>query len=610
MGNMFASFNTGVSGLHSAQNSLYTAAHNLSNATTEGHTRQQVMVTDSFYRTSYGVYGNPMQVGMGTNVAMIRQIRNVYLDAKYRLQVGRESFYEAQYKAVTEIEDVFGEMEGEQFSYVLNEGLWSALSDLQKYPDQIVFRTEAVSMASKFIERASVLQNQLYEYQRNMNQEVQKQVDAINDIVSQVKEYNVLIRKFEITGERANDYRDKRNLLLDQLGSYINYDTTEEVDGSISIFAEGRFLLESNVQCRLATEYESPTSKLLKPVWEVGRDDFFQRGELSYSVEDKSDTGSLRGLLVARGTHTTDYTFLPQKPKEEDYMDADGNLDKFAFNQANIRYQDRVEQYNKLVQPSVVMTVQAQFDRLINGIVTMINDTFCPNKEVLAQMPDGTQQTIRILDTEKACVGDDADKTMGTEIFVRRNTPRYTKKDVTIQDENGQWKTVEAYVYNEEKTGDPYSQKLEDQSDPYTLYSIDQLEVNPELLRNPSKLPLNANPSSGNAGGSAWDFCEEMLDKWNSEFGTLDPNSMATYSYKDYYKGLVGQLSVQGSIWREIVDNQEKTVFASEAERQKVMGVATDEELSDLIKFQQCYNASSRYITVVDEMIEHLITHL
>lgn len=610
MANMFASFNAGVSGLHSAQNSLYTAAHNLSNATTEGHTRQQVMVTDSFYRTSYGVYGNAMQVGMGTNVAMIRQIRNVYLDAQYRLQVGRESFYEAQEKAVAEIEDIFGEMEGEQFSYILNEGLWSALSDLQKNPDQIVFRTEAVSMASKFIERASVIQNQLYEYQRNMNQEVQKQVDAINDIVSQVKDYNILIRKFEITGERANDYRDKRNLLLDQLGSYINYDTTEEVDGSISIFAEGRYLLESNTQCRLATADESPTSKLLKPVWEVGRDDFFQRGELMYSVEDKSDTGSLRGLLVARGTHTTDYTFLPQKPREEDYMDEDGNLDKFAFNQANIHYQDRVEQYNKLVQPSIVMTIQAQFDRLINGVVTMINDTFCPNKEVLAQMPDGTEQTIRILDTEKACIGDDADKTMGTEIFVRRNTPRYTKKNVTIQNENGQWETVEAYVYNEEKTGDPYSQRVEDKSDPYTLYSIDQLEVNPELLRDPSKLPLNANPLSGNVGGSAWDFCEEMLDQWNSEFGTLDPNSMATYTYADYYKGLVGQLSVQGSIWREIVDSQEKTVFAAEAERQKVMGVSTDEELADLIKFQQCYNASSRYITVVDELIEHLITHL
>lgn len=59
-----------------------------------------------------------------------------------------------------------------------------------------------------------------------------------------------------------------------------------------------------------------------------------------------------------------------------------------------------------------------------------------------------------------------------------------------------------------------------------------------------------------------------------------------------------------------IIENQVMTVNSIEGERQNVMGVATDEELSDLIKFQKCFDASSRYITVVDEMIEHLITSL
>ena len=282
MGNLFASLNTGVSGLHTAQSSLYTAAHNLSNATTPGHTRQQVMVTDYNYTTRQGVYGNLMQVGLGSNVAVIRQIRNTFLDAQYRVQVGRESFYDAQYKALSEIEDMFGEMEGEEFSKVMNEGLWKALSDLQENPDQIVFRSEMVAMASKFVDRANVIQTQLLEYQKNMNEEVIKQVNSINNIVSEIKQYNSLIHKFEATGERANDYRDARNLLLDELGSYINFDSVEEVDGSVSIFAEGRYLLETNVQFELTTAYESDESRLLKPVWDMGKEDFFQRGELSY----------------------------------------------------------------------------------------------------------------------------------------------------------------------------------------------------------------------------------------------------------------------------------------------------------------------------------------
>lgn len=598
MGNLLTSFNTGVSGLHSAQTSLYTAGHNLANATTEGHSRQQVMVTDAFYRTSYGNHANTMQIGMGTNVATIRQVRNTFLDAQYRLQLGREKFYDAQYRAVTEIQDVFGEMQGEQFLYILNEGLWAALSDLRENPDQIVYRTEMVATASKFIERASVLQNELYQYQQNMNQEVQQQVDRINSIVEEIGQYNVLIRQYEATGEGANDYRDARNLLLDELGEYINFHSMEEVDGTISIFSQNSYLLEGNTQYRLATEFESETSHLLKPVWEIGREDFFTRGELSYSMEDNSDTGSLRGLLVARGTHSTDYTFLPQKPLERDYTNEAGEFDAVNYQLAMNSYQLEVEEYNKTVQPSIVMTVQAQFDRLINGITTMINDTFCPNKEITVEV-DGKQQKIKVLDTEKSGIGDDADQSMGVEIFVRRKTPRYTEKEMTVVKEDGTKENQTVLVYNEE-----------DPNDEYTLYSIDQLEVNPELLRDPSKLPLNANPLSGYGDGFAWDLCESMMSKWDEEFGTLDPNSMAVYTYRDFYKGLVGQFATQGSIWRDIVENQERTVYAAEQERQNIMGVSTDEELSDLIKFQQCYNASSRYITVVDEMLEHLIMSL
>ena len=192
MGNLFASFNTGVSGLHSAQSSLYTTAHNLANATTKGYSRQQVIVTDAFYSTRYGAYANRLQVGLGTEVAEIRQVRNQFLDSQYRLQLGRQSFYEAQYQAVQEIEDLFGELEGEEFITSVTN-LWSAVSNLAQEPNNIVLRSELVSTASQFTERANALRDQLVEYQTNMNQEVKNQVNKINEIVSEISEYNDLI---------------------------------------------------------------------------------------------------------------------------------------------------------------------------------------------------------------------------------------------------------------------------------------------------------------------------------------------------------------------------------------------------------------------------------
>lgn len=593
MGNLFASFNTGVSGLHSAQSSLYTTAHNLANATTKGYSRQQVIVTDAFYSTRYGAYANRLQIGKGTDIAEIRQVRNTFLDAQYRVQAGRQSFYEAQYKAVQEIEDLFGEMEGEEFITSITD-LWSAVSNLAQEPNSIVLRSELVSTASKFTERANALRDQLVEYQTNMNQEVKNQVDQINSIVDQIRQYNELIQKYEAAGESANDYRDSRNLLLDELSTYVNVESYEEIDGTVSIYAEGQFLLESNIQHRLTTANESKTSKLLKPVWEMGGD-FFLRGELSYSSENDTDTGSLRGLLVARGKSKTTYLDIPQKPNESDYLDADGNLDSKAYFNATEEYNRKVEEYNENVQPSIVMTIEAEFDQLIHGIVKMVNDTLCPNKELT--LADGT--TITVLDTDKAPIGDDADKTMGAELFVRRETSRYTEKTVTVLDDDGNPKPVTVYQYNEE-----------DPNDHYSLYTTDQLEVNPELLRDPSKLPLSANDSSGHVDGYTLDLCQELLDKWQGKFGTMDPNSMTTYNFCDYYEAMVGQFSTLGNVWKGIIDNQEKTVYSVESSRQNEMGVSTDEELADLIKYQQCYNASSRYITVVDQMIEHLITSL
>lgn len=106
MGNLMTSFNAGVSGLHSAQQSLTVTSHNLANAGTVGYTRQQVLVTDSFYQKSYGVHDNVMAVGTGTTISLTRQVRNTFFDDQYRLQVGRQQFYQANSNAALEIEDM------------------------------------------------------------------------------------------------------------------------------------------------------------------------------------------------------------------------------------------------------------------------------------------------------------------------------------------------------------------------------------------------------------------------------------------------------------------------------------------------------------------------
>lgn len=595
MGNLMTSFNAGVSGLHSAQASLNTTAHNLANAQTKGYSRQQVIITDSFYQNSISANDDLMQVGTGTTIVKTRQVRNTFIDGQYRLQVGREYFYRANSEATAEIEDMLGELQGEEFSTCISD-LWTALSSLANEAENVVYKDKLVSVASQFIERAQVLQGQLNAYQTSLNTEIMNQVDSINNIVAEIKHLNKEIQKYEATGEDANDYRDKRNELLDELSQYINYEVNELVDGTITIYTEGAYLLDSASQYFVEVAYEEyggQGSKLLKPVWATG-ENFFINETLLFSSANNSDIGSLKGLMVARGNKPAVYTDVPTKPKMEDFADEADY--KAAMNQ----YEKDVEQYNETVGASVIMTVQSQLDMLVHGIVTNVNDVLCQDKELT--LADGT--TIRVLDEENALIGDDKNKTMGTELFSRRGTERYEKVTVTVENEDGTTSDIEVYKYNEESK-DPQTQQ-----DYYTLYTLDQLVVNPTVLQDSSTIPVMYNDQSDKRGGYANTELLAIANSFNEKVGTLNPNSLTEYDVFNYYDAMVGELGTQGNVWNGIIANQEITVTSLESERQNVMGVSTDEELSDLIKFQRCYDASSRYITTISEMLEYIIEKL
>lgn len=591
MGNLMASFNAGVSGLHSAQNSLNTTSHNLANAQTSGYVRQQTVITDSFYQNSYGSYANKLQVGTGTAIVRIRQIRNTFLDEQYRVQLGREGFYSANLNTGLEIEDLLGELYGEQFSTSIDE-LWSSLQSLSESPGDIALRQKLVSKATQFVERSQVFQGQLNDYQTSLNTQVQEQVDKINDLVSKIKDMNLEIRKYEATGQSANDYRDKRNLYLDQLGEMIKFDVNEEKDGTISIYSESGFLLDSSNQFFLKTEYISDTSRLLKPVWATGGD-FFNQDSLQYSSDKKTDIGTLRGLMVARGNYAANATDMITRPKAEDYAtDAE-------YQEAMRAFEKDLDKYNDTVGASIVMQTQAQIDTLVHKIVTAVNEALSPLKTVTIQDADGNKKNVRIMDEQNALIGDDDNETMGAELFVRRSQERYTKTTVTIVNEDGSTKQKDVYLYNEE-----------DKDDPYSLYTISQLEVNPDVKRDPSVLPTKNNKESGSYGGFAHEQWLKMADAVHETVGALDPNSATTYNVFKYYNEIVGNVSVKTNIWSGIVENQETTVSTIDDSRQDTMGVSTEEELSNLIKYQQCYNASSRYITTVASMLEYLVERL
>lgn len=614
---LFTSFNAGVSGLQSSQAGLNTTAHNLANTKTQGYTRQQNINKDTYYQTIKTTTNSTLQVGYGTTIATIRQIRNEFLDKEYRKEVSRQTFYEVQYNTATEIEDILGETEGVEFNDVLSD-IWQTVQDLSTNPESITNRKLFITQAESFLEKAQNVYSALKSYQVNLNSQIESQVTSINKIADQIAELNTKISAAEASGlENANDYRDARNLLLDQLAEYTNYDYYEDSTGQVNVRINNAPLVDESRSYHMACKniknqkYDEATgtytdiesSPMYTVVWEKNGYGEVYDINCAYSQEEETDMGSLLGILTARGKNVGVYTDIVQNPTSYE-----------------------LENYNNTTGNCLLEKVEAQFDLLIHKIVTAVNDAFAPNVDADLTGVSGTDAkgnampaltNAKVLDANNCLVGADDDETIGTEVFTRKGQGlRYTvytvNGPVTTTDENGNTitltkenvaadgtKTYSLYVYNEE-----------DADDKNTLYTLQNLEVNSSLKENYSYLPVKGNPATGNYGTYLQTPYETILASWRKEDTALDPNALSKYGADGFYDAMVGNLATQGSVWKSIMENQTKETESIEDKRQQIAGVSTEEEMTSLLMYQHAYNAASRYITTVDAMLQHLIERL
>ena len=228
---LMTSIYTGVTGLRANQNALNTTAHNLSNINTKGYVRQQAGMVDGTYANLGLTQVNTKQLGLGVISAESRHIRDILVDKAYRENYGRQSFYSAKSGASEEVDTILGELEGVQFQNSLKD-LKEAISEMAKTPDSTVCRAELIMNAEAFLTRANAVYSELVSYQQTLDEKVKNTIDRINEIGDKIYELNQKIKSIEAAGvETASDYRDRRDLLLDELSSLAKIDYVEDEFG-------------------------------------------------------------------------------------------------------------------------------------------------------------------------------------------------------------------------------------------------------------------------------------------------------------------------------------------------------------------------------------------
>ena len=164
-----------------------------------------------------------------------------------------------------------------------------------------------------------------------------------------------------------------------------------------------------------------------------------------------------------------------------------------------------------------------------------------------------------------------------------------------IINEDGDIETVSVRIYNQE-----------DRNDNYSLYTIGEIEVNPNIHNN-YNLPLSKNDRTG-----AYDIemVQSLLTNWQKPFATLSPNTLTLNNINDYYVSFISEIANRGQQINNISMNQASMTESIDNKRTEITGVSSDEELTNLIKFQHSYNAAARYVNVVSEMLEHIIMNM
>ena len=568
----------GSSGLQTSQNALNTTAHNLSNVDTTGYTRQQVQQSNRAYVT---LSTDPKsiankQTGLGVTYSRVKQIRDYFLDKTYRKESGRSMFYEVSTEVMEEVESQLGELNGEAFQTTMTD-FWTAIQELAKDPSSSVTQGMLVQRAAEFVQRAGAVYKGLSSYQDNLNTQIRQNVDKINKYGNQLLTLNDQIRAIECGGiEHANDLRDARNQILDELAELTNMSFSEDRYGSVSVKIEGVDFVKDGTCYEMSLKMDEATG-FYTPFWPQdatytvrgdGTRDYNIDGaevfDLSIEISSDlgTDVGGLKAMLLARGDHRADYTDL-----------AEGKYDS--------------------VSQSVLMNIQAEFDQMIHNVVTKVNDILAEAAGV--QTGDLTLADGTVLKNARYCTTDSdgymrMDDGSPIQMFSKIISDGYEKVTATAEDG-----TVAEY----------WVMKEEDPEHSETLYDISNLQVNQTLMQEPSRLGFRLADGSEDKATA-----EALKAAFTEEAYTLNPNVQKKTTFVDYYTDLVSQVSNSGYVFRSIYENQVNTVESTQSAREQVIGVSTDEELSNMIKFQNAYNASSRYINVISEMLEHIISTL
>ena len=276
------------SALFTAQQALTVTGHNISNVNTPGFSRQEVILTEE-----RPVDGSPGQVGTGVKIEQIRRAVDVFLNRELTNSQEGLGQFTVTSDELRRLESLFRDTSGQGLAGQLNE-FFKALQDATTTPSQTTPRSVVIAKASTLASTFHQINADLTDTRRAIDVQIGVNISEINGLTRKIADFNTQIKSAEVSGQNANDLRDKRDLAVNELATRIEVSTLDRIDGTVSVFtARGLVLVDQETTRNLVGVESTDNQGLLDIGYDIG-------GNQPSIITDLITGGRVRGLIDVR----------------------------------------------------------------------------------------------------------------------------------------------------------------------------------------------------------------------------------------------------------------------------------------------------------------------
>ncbi len=317
MASQFFGLNIAYKGLLASNAALNTTSNNIANVQTEGYSRQQVVQQASDAIRVFQTYGC---AGAGVDTIAIERVRDEFYDTKYWNNNALVGEYDSKRYYMEQIETYF-EDDGiaSGFKTIFDRMMVTGLEELMKNPNSDSAKSQFVGSADALTEYFNNLAGNLEALQKDVNKEIKLKIDEINSLAGEIATLNKQINVIELSGSKANELRDRRALLIDQLSEIVDVSISETpiIDANypdretganrfIVKIAGGQTLVDTSefngLECIGRENYEKVNQTDIDGLYEV----YWENGQ-KFNLYNASMGGSLQGLVQMRDGTNGEY---------------------------------------------------------------------------------------------------------------------------------------------------------------------------------------------------------------------------------------------------------------------------------------------------------------